>query len=117
MGGHVLLIGCAAEQPPGRRLGLFSLLGAVDHLGQLIGQDLLGPVQLFALPVIHLVNLLQRQEGQHPDALEHVGVIHIAPVLIEFEGAGLVGVQPDCVAGGLAHLFAWESVSSVMVMA
>ncbi len=56
--------------------------------------------------MVHLVDLLQRQEGQHADALEHVGIAHVAPVLVELEGAGLVGVQPDGIAGGLAHLLA-----------
>ena len=52
----------------------------------------------------HLVYLLKRQEGQHTDALEHVAVTDIAPVLIELIGAGLVRVEPHGVAGGLAHL-------------
>ena len=52
----------------------------------------------------HFVDLLQRQEGQHPDALEHIGVIHIAPVLIEIIGGSLVGIKPDGIPGGLAHL-------------
>ena len=78
----------------------------MDHLGQLIGQDLLGGVELGPLPLVHLVDLFQGQEGQHTDALEHVGVAHIAPVLVKFKGRGLVGIQPDGVAGGLAHLFA-----------
>ena len=78
----------------------------MDQLGQLIGQDVLGLVELSALPIGHGVDLLQRQEGQHPDALEHVGVVDVAPVLIELEGAGLVGIQPYGVAGGLTHLIA-----------
>ena len=78
----------------------------MDHFGQLIGKDLLGAVELAALPVIHLVDLRKRQEGEHPDALEHVGVGHVAPILVEVKGAGLVGVKPHGVAGGLAHLVA-----------
>ena len=40
---------------------------AVYHGGQLIGQDLFCLVQLASFPGIHLVDLLQRQEGQHTD--------------------------------------------------
>ena len=78
----------------------------MNQLGQLEGQDLLSGVQLTALPGIHLVDLLQRQEGQHPDALEHIGISHVPPVLVEVVGRGLVGVQPHGAAGGLAHLLA-----------
>ena len=102
-GGHILSVGAAAKQCPGSLTGLFGLLLAVNQLRQLIGQDILGLVELCALPLGHLIDLLQGQERQHPDALEHVGVAHIAPVLIEFEGAGLVGIQPHGVAGGLTR--------------
>ena len=78
----------------------------VDHLRQLVGQNLLGFVQLLTLPVVHLVDLLQRQEGQHTDALEHIRVADVAPVLVELERARLVGIKPDGVARGLAHLLA-----------
>ena len=105
-GGHVGGVRPGAKQSVSALLGLFGLLFPVDHLGQLVGQNLLGLVQLAALPGVHLVNLLQGQEGEHADALEHVGVAHVAPVLVEIEGAGLVGVQPHGVAGGLAHLLA-----------
>ena len=49
---------------------------------------------------------LVTQGGEHPNALHHVGIIHIAPVLVELVGAGLVGIQPNGTLGGLAHLFA-----------
>ena len=78
----------------------------MDHLRQLVGQNLLGLVQLLALPVVHLVDLLQRQEGQHTDALENVRVADVAPVLVELERARLVGVKPDGVARSFAHLLA-----------
>ena len=78
----------------------------MNHLGQLVGENFLGLVELGVRPCVHLIDLLQRQEGQHPDALHHVGVAHVPPVLVEFKGRGLVGVQPDSVSGGLAHLVA-----------
>ena len=105
-GGHVVGVGAAAEQGPGGLLGLLGLLLAVDHFGELEGQDLLGFVELRALPAVHLVDLLQGQEGEHAHALLHVRVLHVAPVLVEVEGAGLFRVQPHGVARGLAHLFA-----------
>ena len=104
--GHILVVGGTAEQAAGSGLRLFGLLLTVDHLRQLVGQNLLGLVQLLTLPVVHLVDLLQRQEGQHTDALEHIRVADVAPVLVELERARLVGVKPDGVARGLAHLLA-----------
>ena len=80
-GGHMLGIACTGEQCLRCGTGLLSFLLTVDQLGQLIGQDVLGLVELGAFPGGHGVDLLQRQEGQHADALQHVGVIHIAPVL------------------------------------
>ena len=76
------------EEAPGGLLGLFRLLLPVDQLGQLISQNLLGPVQLTALPLVHGVDLLQGQEGQHADALEDIRVPHVPPVLVELEGSG-----------------------------
>jgi len=94
----------AAEQCTGSILSLFGLLLAMHHAGHLVGKDLLGFVQALILPGAHLFDLLQRQEGEHPNALHHIGIAHVAPVLVELEGTGLVGIQPDSVAGGLAHL-------------
>ncbi len=98
--------GIAAEQSTGCILSLFGLFLAVHHAGQLVGQNLLGLIQALILPGAHLINLLQRQEGEHPDALHHIGIAHIAPVLVELKGTGLIGVQPDGIAGSLAHLLA-----------
>jgi len=78
----------------------------VDHLRQLVGKNLLGLIELAALPLVHLIDLLKRQEGQHTDALHDVGIVDVAPVLIEVKGAGLVRIEPDGVARGLTHLFA-----------
>ena len=81
----------------------------MDQFGQLVGQNLLGGVELAALPLVHFVDLLQGQESQHPDAFEDVGVLDVPPVLVEVVGRGLVGVQPHGAAGGLAHLLALRS--------
>ena len=81
-GGHMLLItGSTHKQCLGGCLCLLCFLLAVYQLGQLKGQNFLCLVNLGILPGVHLVNLLQRQEGEHSDALHHVGIIHIAPVL------------------------------------
>ena len=74
--------------------------------GQFVGQDLLGGIELGALPLVHLVDLLEGQEGHHAQALENVSVADVSPVLVEIVGGGLVGVEPDCSLGGLAHLLA-----------
>ena len=80
-----LLVKCglAASKGEARRLvqqgtgcvtGLFGLLLAMDQLGQLKGQDLLCLVDFSVLPGIHFVNLLQRQERQHTNALHDMSV-------------------------------------------
>ena len=79
----------------------------MDERGELIGENLLGAVELAAFPFIHLVNLLQRQEGEHTDAFEHIGIAHVSPVLVEVIGRGLVRVKPDGAGLGLAHLLAF----------
>ena len=78
----------------------------MDQLRELKGQDLLGGIELRALPLVHLVDLLNGQEGEHPQAFEHIGVTHVAPVLVEVVRAGFVGVQPYGTGLGLAHLLA-----------
>ena len=75
----------------------------MHQLCQLKGQDLFGLVDPRVLPAGHLVDLLQRQERQHAEALDHIGVAHVAPVLEELIGRGLLRVEPYGVAGCLAH--------------
>ena len=99
-GRHVLSVSSTAEQGTGSVLGLLSLFLAVDHLGQLVGQDLLGLVQTLILPGAHLIDLLQRKEGQHPDALHHISIADIAPVLVEFKGIAPI-VNPCSVPWGI----------------
>ena len=72
--------------------------------GQLVCEDFLCLVQLCAFPVIHRLDLLKRQEGQHTDALEHVRIVHIAPVLVKIVRRSLVRIEPNCAGSGLAHL-------------
>ena len=101
-------------------LAFWALVGlflSVHHLGQLPGQNLLVAIQLAAFPAVHFIDLFHGQEGQHADAFKHVGVIHIAPILVEIIGRCFIGVQPDGVSCGFTHLLPWESVRSVMVMA
>ena len=74
--------------------------------GQLVCEDFLCLVQLCTFPVIHRLDLLKRQEGQHTDALEHVCIIDIAPVLIEIVRRSLIRIEPNCAGSGLAHLLA-----------
>ena len=76
----------------------------MDELCQLICEYLFCLVELAALPLVHLVNLLERQESEHTDALENIAVRDISPILIELIGRGLLGVEPNGVARGFAHL-------------
>ena len=78
----------------------------MNHLCQLVSKDLLCPVEVYALPPVHLVDLLKRQEGQHTDAFHDVAVIDIAPVLEEVIRACLFRVKPHGISCGLAHFFA-----------
>ena len=78
----------------------------MHHFGELIGEDLFRAVELAAHPRFHLRDLIEREEGEELDALEHIRIVDIAPVLVEVEGGGLVRVEPDRVAGCLAHLVA-----------
>ena len=78
----------------------------MNHIGQLIRQDLLGLVQLASFPCVHLIDLLQRQEGQHADTFQHIRVSYISPVLVKIKGRGLLRIQPDRAGLGLAHLLA-----------
>ena len=78
----------------------------MDECGELVGEDLLRAVELAALPLIHLVDLLERQECEHTDALQNILIAHVAPVLVEVVGRGLVRVEPHRAARGLAHLLA-----------
>ena len=105
-GGHIGIVAAAHKQGLGGSLGLGGLFLAVDQLGQLVGQDLLGGVQLGILPVSHGIDLLHGQEGQHADALQNVSILNIAPVLVELVGSGLVGIQPHSAGSSLAHLLA-----------
>ena len=56
--------------------------------------------------LLHLLDLLDRQEGQHLQALDDVGIADISPVLEEIVGRGLFGIEPDGALFGLAHLLA-----------
>ena len=89
-----------------RILRLVRLVVSVNQAGQLMGQDLLGLIELAALPLCHLVDLLQRQEGQHAQALDDVRIADVSPVLIEVVGGRLVRIQPHGAADSLAHLLA-----------
>ena len=85
-GGH---IGCArtsAKQRAGPFLGFFCFFFAMHYFCQFIGKNFLCPVQLASFPVGHLLNLFQRQEGEHPNALDHIRILHIPPILVEVEG-------------------------------
>lgn len=103
-GRHIHRAPSGGEQGAGRRLGLVRLLLAVDEAGDLVGQYLLGTVQLAPLPGFHGLDLLNGQEGQEFQTLDDIGILHVAPILEEVVGGELTGIQPDGAAHGLAHL-------------
>ena len=105
-GGHVFAVAACGKNRLGSRHRLVGFLLTVNELGQLIGENLLGAVELAAFPAAHFVDFLQRQEGQHADAFQHVRVVHVAPVLEEVVGGSLLRVEPHRALGGLAHLLA-----------
>ena len=106
MGRDLRSFTAARKKRLGTCLGLLRFLFAVNQRGEFSGENLLRLVELFAFPGIHLADLLHRQEGQHADAFEDIGVADISPVLVEIEGRSLVRIKPDGIAGGLAHLLA-----------
>ena len=102
----MLTAAAAAEECFGAGFGLLCLFLAVHHLRQFKRQNFLGLVQLAAFPLVHLIDLLERQERQHTDTFHNIGIIDVAPVLIKFKRTGLIRVEPDSISGGLAHLLA-----------
>jgi len=103
-GGHVIGVSGSGEQTSGGSLRLVRLLFAVNEFGQLVCEDLFLLVDPAVIPLFHLLDLFDGEEGEHADALHDVRVIHVSPVLIELKGSGLVRVKPDRVACGLSHL-------------
>ena len=72
--------------------------------GGLVGQHLLGLVDLGARQGLQPGDLVQRQVGEQLQEPAHVGVLGVPPELPVVVGAAHVGVQPDRALGGLAHL-------------
>ena len=79
----------------------------MDEACELISQDLLCFVELAALPLVHLIDLLERKEGHHAQALKDIRVADVAPVLVEIVRARLVGIQPYGALCRLAHLLSF----------
>ena len=75
----------------------------MDELGDLVGENLLGFVDLAVLERTQTTNLVHRQEGQQTEALFDVLIVNIAPVLVEVVRAGLRRIEPKCALLGLAH--------------
>ncbi len=76
----------------------------MDELCQLICKDLFRRIQLRAFPPIHLINFLDRKEGQHTNAFQYVRISYVPPILIEFKRGRLIRVEPHRAALGLSHL-------------
>ena len=87
------------------RLPAPSLL-TVYQRGQLISKDLFRLVELASFPLVHLIDLLKRQECQHTQAFQDICVCDVSPVLVEIERRSLVRIKPYGAALGLTHLLA-----------
>ena len=76
----------------------------MDDAGDLISHDAFGLVDLLILVGAQPPDLFHRHKGQQCQALFHVTVVNIAPVLVKIVGRALGRVQPQCARHGLAHL-------------
>lgn len=94
-GGNIGGILRPAEEGLGGLDGLPGRLLAVHLFGDLIGQNLLGLVGLGVAQGAQAAHLVHGQEGEQAEAALHIRVGDVAPVLVEFIGAGLLGVQPE----------------------
>ncbi len=74
--------------------------------GQLVCKDFFCLVKLTAFPFVHLIDLLQRKEGQHTQTFQNVRICHVSPVLVEVERRSLVRIKPYCTALCFTHLLA-----------
>ena len=101
-----LSIRAAVEQCSRCILSLLRFFLTVDKICQLVCQDFFRLIELSALPLVHLIDLFKRKEGQHTDALKDVGVPDVSPVLVELVRSRLLRIEPDCPARRLAHLLA-----------
>ena len=95
---------CAAEQSLGRLLGPFGFFLAVHQLRHFKSQHFLGRIDFLIPQRAQSADFLHRQERQQRQAFCNVGIIHIAPVLVEIVGRSFFRVQPKRALLGLAHL-------------
>ena len=88
-------------------LCLICLLLTMDELRKGMRESLLRLIEVCALPLRHLLDLLDRDEGKQLQALDDIGVIDVSPVLVELVRCGLICVEPYRTTCGLAHLLAF----------
>ena len=96
----------AGEQRLRGGAGLVRLGRTVHQRGQLVRQQFFLFVDPAGVPGLHLLDLFERDKSQHPQALHHVGVVDVAPVLIKLERRGLLRVEPDGALSRFAHFLA-----------
>ena len=75
----------------------------VHKLCQAVGQNFFLLINSVVCPAVHLLNFLNRKEGQHTNTLHHIRVVHIAPVLVKFKGRSLIRIKPYGAFSGLTH--------------
>ena len=74
---------------------------------QLIGQQFLRLVHVGGVAHVNRVDLLDGHTGEKLQAILHLTIVYVAPVLEELVRACFFGVQPDCSFFGLTHFFAF----------
>ena len=76
----------------------------MDDLGRLICEDLLGSIDLLSLGCREATHFIHRKIGEQGETDLDIGIVDIAPVLVEVIGRGFLGIEPECAARCLAHL-------------
>ena len=88
-------------------LCLLRLFLTMDEIGEGVCESLLCLIEVCALPLRHLLDLLDRDKGEQLQALDDIGVIDVSPVLVELIRCSLICVEPYRTTRGLAHLLAF----------
>ncbi len=104
------------KQGAGGFLGLVGLFPAVDQTGHLPGQPFLDLVDGTSLRLLQLTDFVHGQEGEQLQALCHIGVADITPVLVEIIGRHLFRIQPNRSLFRFSHFLPSELVSREKVI-
>ena len=79
----------------------------MNQLSYFESKDFFGFVDLGAFQAGQTLHLIHGQECQHAQALLHIRIAYISPVLVELVGGGAFRREPQRALGGFAHLLAF----------